>query len=95
MSDFDVHSTFKFVNHCSVIDLVKQVLSGSQIGMEEYEVLKDLAVPLGRAPHISAQSGAWQQIVHFFFYLGKIYLSSIGVLVYKHKKYAMTIMLGL
>ena len=58
MSDFDVHSTFKFVNHCSVIDLVKQVLSGSQIGMEEYEVLKDLAVPLGRAPHISAQSGA-------------------------------------
>ncbi|KAG5126505.1 hypothetical protein JHK82_027340 [Glycine max] len=35
-----------------------RVLSGSQIGMEEYEVLKDLAVPLGRAPHISAQSGA-------------------------------------
>ncbi|RDX64994.1 putative RNA polymerase II subunit B1 CTD phosphatase RPAP2-like protein, partial [Mucuna pruriens] len=38
--------------------LFHKVLNGSQIGMEEYEVLKDLIVPLGRAPHISAQSGA-------------------------------------
>ncbi|KAK7355038.1 hypothetical protein VNO80_14283 [Phaseolus coccineus] len=38
--------------------LFHKVLSGSQIGMEEYEILKDLVVPLGRAPHISAQSGA-------------------------------------
>lgn len=38
--------------------LFHKVLNGSQIGMEEYEVLKDLVVPLGRAPHISAQSGA-------------------------------------
>lgn len=38
--------------------LFHKVLSGSQIGMEEYEILKELVVPLGRAPHISAQSGA-------------------------------------
>ncbi|XP_014513955.1 putative RNA polymerase II subunit B1 CTD phosphatase RPAP2 homolog [Vigna radiata var. radiata] len=38
--------------------LFHKVLSGSQIGIEEYEILKDLVVPLGRAPHISAQSGA-------------------------------------
>ncbi|XP_027365315.1 putative RNA polymerase II subunit B1 CTD phosphatase RPAP2 homolog isoform X2 [Abrus precatorius] len=36
----------------------RQVLNGSQLGMEEYDVLKDLIVPLGRAPHFSAQSGA-------------------------------------
>lgn len=39
-------------------DLFHKVLSGSQIGMEEYNVLKDLIVPLGRAPHFSSQSGA-------------------------------------
>ncbi|KAK7345200.1 hypothetical protein VNO77_15776 [Canavalia gladiata] len=38
--------------------LFHKVLNGSQLGMEEYEVLKDLIVPLGRAPHFSAQSGA-------------------------------------
>nr|KYP49456.1 RNA polymerase II-associated protein 2 [Cajanus cajan] len=38
--------------------LFHKVLNGSQIGMEEYEILKELVVPLGRAPHISAQSGA-------------------------------------
>ena len=37
---------------------MKQVLHGTQMVMEEYEVLKDLIVPLGRAPHFSAQSGA-------------------------------------
>ncbi|KAI9126836.1 hypothetical protein K1719_002432 [Acacia pycnantha] len=35
-----------------------KVLDGSQIGMEEFEYLKDLIIPLGRAPHFSAQSGA-------------------------------------
>lgn len=54
----DFHSTFELVNHCSVVALVKQVLNGSELSMEEYEVLKDLIVPLGRAPHFSAQSGA-------------------------------------
>ncbi|KAL2327325.1 hypothetical protein Fmac_020752 [Flemingia macrophylla] len=38
--------------------LFHKVLNGSQIGMEEYEILKDHVVPLGRTPHISAQSGA-------------------------------------
>lgn len=38
--------------------LFHKVLNGSQIGIEEYDILKDLLVPLGRAPHISAQSGA-------------------------------------
>ncbi|XP_054802034.1 putative RNA polymerase II subunit B1 CTD phosphatase RPAP2 homolog isoform X2 [Prosopis cineraria] len=35
-----------------------KVLDGSQLGMEEYEYLKDLIMPLGRAPNFSAQSGA-------------------------------------
>lgn len=39
-------------------DLFLKVLSGSQIGKEEYDVLKDFVVPLGRAPHFSSQSGA-------------------------------------
>ncbi|KAK7278764.1 hypothetical protein RJT34_23800 [Clitoria ternatea] len=39
-------------------DLFHKVLNGSQLGMEEYEVLKDLIVPLGRAPYFSTQSGA-------------------------------------
>ncbi|CAK8571273.1 unnamed protein product [Lathyrus sativus] len=39
-------------------DLFLKVLSGSQIGKEEYDVLKDLIIPLGRAPHFSSQSGA-------------------------------------
>ncbi|PNY04850.1 hypothetical protein L195_g001281 [Trifolium pratense] len=39
-------------------DLFLKVLSGSQIGMEEYDLLKDFIVPLGRAPHFSSQSGA-------------------------------------
>ncbi|XP_061367154.1 putative RNA polymerase II subunit B1 CTD phosphatase RPAP2 homolog [Gastrolobium bilobum] len=38
--------------------LLHKVLNGTQLGMEEYEILKDLIVPLGRAPHFSAQSGA-------------------------------------
>ncbi|KAL5067517.1 hypothetical protein RYX36_018404 [Vicia faba] len=39
-------------------DLFLKVLNGSQIGKDEYDVLKDLIVPLGRAPHFSSQSGA-------------------------------------
>jgi hypothetical protein len=46
------------VNHFSGVGLVKQVLSDSQIGNEDYDVLKDLIVPLGRTPHFSSQSGA-------------------------------------
>ncbi|GMI74830.1 hypothetical protein HRI_001152300 [Hibiscus trionum] len=38
--------------------LLHKVLDGAQISMEEYEVMKDLIIPLGRAPHFSAQSGA-------------------------------------
>ncbi|GLU02560.1 hypothetical protein SLE2022_198060 [Rubroshorea leprosula] len=37
--------------------LLHKVLDGAQISMEEYEVMKDLIIPLGRAPHFSAQSG--------------------------------------
>ncbi|KAK7282529.1 hypothetical protein RIF29_11386 [Crotalaria pallida] len=38
--------------------LFHKVLNGTQLGLEEYEVLKDHIVPLGRAPQFSAQSGA-------------------------------------
>ncbi|PPS02748.1 hypothetical protein GOBAR_AA17907 [Gossypium barbadense] len=38
--------------------LLHKVLDGAQISLEEYEVMKDLIIPLGRAPHFSAQSGA-------------------------------------
>ncbi|XVF20338.1 hypothetical protein REPUB_Repub11eG0189600 [Reevesia pubescens] len=38
--------------------LLHRVMDGAQISMEEYEVMKDLIIPLGRAPHFSAQSGA-------------------------------------
>ncbi|MBA0709977.1 hypothetical protein Golax_024985 [Gossypium laxum] len=34
------------------------VLDGAQISMEEYEVVKDLIIPFGRAPHFSEQSRA-------------------------------------
>lgn len=35
--------------------------------MEEYEVMKDLIIPLGRAPHFSAQSGGWFRISSQYF----------------------------
>ncbi|PPD89396.1 hypothetical protein GOBAR_DD13680 [Gossypium barbadense] len=35
-----------------------EVLDGAQISMEEYEVMKDLIIPFGRAPHFSEQSRA-------------------------------------
>ncbi|OMP02460.1 hypothetical protein COLO4_11087 [Corchorus olitorius] len=38
--------------------LPHKVLDGAQISMEEYEIMKDLIIPLGRAPQFSAQSGA-------------------------------------
>ncbi|KAE8732791.1 F2P16.20-like protein isoform 2 [Hibiscus syriacus] len=38
--------------------LLHKVLDGAHISMEEYEVMKDLIIPLGRAPHFSSQSGA-------------------------------------
>ncbi|KAE8125246.1 hypothetical protein FH972_020079 [Carpinus fangiana] len=38
--------------------LLLKVLDGAQISVEEYEIMKDLMIPLGRAPHFSSQSGA-------------------------------------
>ncbi|KAF5473446.1 hypothetical protein F2P56_010057 [Juglans regia] len=35
-----------------------KVLDGAQISVEEYEIMKDLMIPLGRVPHFSSQSGA-------------------------------------
>ncbi|OVA13023.1 Protein of unknown function DUF408 [Macleaya cordata] len=37
--------------------LLHKVLDGAQISGEEYEVMKDLLIPLGRLPQFSAQSG--------------------------------------
>ncbi|XP_044481714.1 putative RNA polymerase II subunit B1 CTD phosphatase RPAP2 homolog isoform X2 [Mangifera indica] len=38
--------------------LLLKVLDGAKITSEEYEVMKDFMIPLGRAPHFSMQSGA-------------------------------------
>ncbi|XP_062081768.1 putative RNA polymerase II subunit B1 CTD phosphatase RPAP2 homolog [Humulus lupulus] len=38
--------------------LFHKVLDGAQISAEEYEIMKDLMLPLGQTPHLSAQSGA-------------------------------------
>ncbi|KAL5834243.1 hypothetical protein ACOSQ4_013740 [Xanthoceras sorbifolium] len=38
--------------------LLRKVLDSAQISTEEYEVMKDFMIPLGRAPHFSTQSGA-------------------------------------
>lgn len=38
--------------------LLPKVLDGAQLSIEEYEIMKDLMIPLGRAPHFSSQSGA-------------------------------------
>lgn len=38
--------------------LLRKVLDGAQISAEEYEVMKDFLMPLGRAPQFSSQSGA-------------------------------------
>ncbi|KAJ0079802.1 hypothetical protein Patl1_23937 [Pistacia atlantica] len=38
--------------------LLRKVLDGAKITLEEYEVMKDFIIPLGRAPHFSTQSGA-------------------------------------
>ncbi|XP_056165764.1 putative RNA polymerase II subunit B1 CTD phosphatase RPAP2 homolog isoform X2 [Syzygium oleosum] len=37
---------------------MQKVLQGAQMSMEDYEIMKDLLIPLGRAPQFSAQSGA-------------------------------------
>ncbi|KAK9293025.1 hypothetical protein L1049_021009 [Liquidambar formosana] len=37
--------------------LLHKVLDGAQVSMEEYEVMKDLIIPLGRAPQFNTQSG--------------------------------------
>ncbi|KAK1572000.1 hypothetical protein Q3G72_025908 [Acer saccharum] len=38
--------------------LLRKVLDSAQVSAEEYEVMKDFIIPLGRAPHFSTQSGA-------------------------------------
>ncbi|KAJ4721701.1 RNA polymerase II subunit B1 CTD phosphatase RPAP2 [Melia azedarach] len=38
--------------------LIRKVLDGAQISAEEYELMKDFIIPLGRVPHFSMQSGA-------------------------------------
>ncbi|KAH7571272.1 hypothetical protein JRO89_XS04G0012500 [Xanthoceras sorbifolium] len=38
--------------------LLRKVLDSAQISTEEYEVMKDFMIPLGRASHFSTQSGA-------------------------------------
>ncbi|KAL5700709.1 protein-serine/threonine phosphatase [Ranunculus cassubicifolius] len=38
--------------------LLQMVLEGGQVSGEEYEIMKDLLIPLGRVPQFSAQSGA-------------------------------------
>ncbi|KAF8401245.1 hypothetical protein HHK36_012177 [Tetracentron sinense] len=37
--------------------LLHKVLDGAQVSGEEYEIMKDLIIPLGRLPQFSAQSG--------------------------------------
>ncbi|CAK7324199.1 unnamed protein product [Dovyalis caffra] len=38
--------------------VLQKVVDGARISAEEYEVMKDLMIPLGRAPQFSPQSGA-------------------------------------
>ncbi|PRQ42476.1 putative protein-serine/threonine phosphatase [Rosa chinensis] len=38
--------------------LIQKVLDGARISVEEYEIMKDFLIPLGRAPQFSSQSGA-------------------------------------
>ncbi|KAL6139119.1 hypothetical protein ACLB2K_064396 [Fragaria x ananassa] len=38
--------------------LIQRVLDGARISVEEYEIMKDFLIPLGRAPQFSSQSGA-------------------------------------
>lgn len=35
-----------------------QILEGSGIGNEEYEIMKDILLPLGRVPQFATRSGA-------------------------------------
>ncbi|XP_057539738.1 putative RNA polymerase II subunit B1 CTD phosphatase RPAP2 homolog [Amaranthus tricolor] len=37
--------------------LIPKILNGAQISAEEYEIMKDLTIPLGRVPQFSMQSG--------------------------------------
>ncbi|KAL9248231.1 hypothetical protein vseg_021577 [Gypsophila vaccaria] len=37
--------------------LIPKILSGAQISPEEYEIMKDMVIPLGRVPQFSMQSG--------------------------------------
>lgn len=35
-----------------------QILEGGGIGNEEYEIMKDILLPLGRVPQFASRSGA-------------------------------------
>ncbi|KAK1280831.1 hypothetical protein QJS04_geneDACA004647 [Acorus gramineus] len=54
-----VHRLPALTQHLSSRRMLQQrVLSTAEIGADEYEVMKDLVIPLGRMPRFSAQSGA-------------------------------------
>ncbi|KAK6915714.1 hypothetical protein RJ641_020831 [Dillenia turbinata] len=36
-----------------------QILDDAKVTMDEYKLMKDLIIPLGRVPHFSPQNGAW------------------------------------
>ncbi|KAM7259398.1 hypothetical protein ACFE04_015139 [Oxalis oulophora] len=38
--------------------LLEKVLDGAEISVEQYEAMRDILLPLGRAPHFSSQCGA-------------------------------------
>ena len=48
---------FNITSPLLVVVVAKQVLDAAQVGGEEYEIMKDLIIPLGRVPQFSAQSG--------------------------------------
>ncbi|KAK1295402.1 hypothetical protein QJS10_CPA16g01731 [Acorus calamus] len=54
-----VHRIPALTQHLSSRRMLQQrVLSTAEVGADEYEVMKDLVIPLGRMPQFSAQSGA-------------------------------------
>lgn len=46
-----------FIFTSAALILNDQILEGAQISPEEFEIMKDLVIPLGRAPQFSTQSG--------------------------------------
>ncbi|KAK1318805.1 hypothetical protein QJS10_CPB04g01066 [Acorus calamus] len=59
VSDLRLPTLPALTQHLSSRRMLQQrVLSTAEIGADEYEVMKDLVIPLGRMPRFSAQSGA-------------------------------------